>query len=137
MVSLERMDRPEPSENLEPDEAKIWRKIVNMMPPDWFPGETHTLLERYCKHIAELSFIDKVMVDIKKAKKPNMVEWRRMAHLRRQEDKIVAMLATKMRLAQQSSYNKANSFVAKKNNIAAKSLPDIPDTPAAPTRPWS
>ena len=36
---------------------------------------------------------------------PDLVEWKRMAQIRRQESKVIAMLATKMRLAQQSSYD--------------------------------
>ena len=50
--------RPEPPKNLDDDEAKVWREVVDRMPPNWFPRETHGLLAQYCKHEAAVVFID-------------------------------------------------------------------------------
>jgi hypothetical protein len=91
------------------------------MPQDWFGRETHGLLQQYCKHEAALGFIDKVMRDIKKQAKPDLVEWRNMARERRLESKMVYTLATKMRLSQQSSYDKNVARTAKKQAAAPKS----------------
>jgi phage terminase small subunit len=41
--------REQPPANLAPDEAAEWRKVVESLPPHWFPGASFTLLELYCQ----------------------------------------------------------------------------------------
>ena len=131
-ATLERMVRPDPPKDLDEDEAKIWRSIVDAMPHDWFTSETFGLLEQYCRHIAGLTFIDRVLRAIQKAPKPDLVEWRKMSNVRRLESKTIAMLATKMRLAQQSSYDTTAVKVAKTKAKAKTKLAKI----AASKMPW-
>jgi hypothetical protein len=105
MAPLERGTRPEPPEELDEEQAAVWRKTVDSMPPDWFTGATFPLLKQYCRLTAGLDFIDRTLRKIQKSKEPNLREWKRFTQIRRQECKVIAMLATKMRLAQQSSYD--------------------------------
>ena len=133
MTTLERGTRPEPPKDLSPVEAKIWCDVVLQMPVDWFPPETHTILERYCKHVASIKFLDRVIADIENAQKPDMGKWHKAANARSRESQLIGILATKMRLTQQSSYNKANSFVAKKNRAVTVKAPAAP---AEPVSPW-
>jgi hypothetical protein len=112
---MEHNPRPEPLDSLDADEAKIWRYIVSKMPPDWFPPETHILLRLYCQHVSGLKFLDKVIAEARKAN--NLVEWRKLIGTRRLECKAIAMLATKMRLAQQSSYDHKMAKVAKNKAV--------------------
>src|SRR4249920_1815205 len=109
--------RPEPPDFLDTVEAKVWREIVERMPPEWFPRETHSLLAQYCRHEAALKFVTRVMHDIQRAEKPNLVEWRKMARERRLESKTIMLLAMRMRLTQQSSYNKGTAYVAKRRAL--------------------
>jgi hypothetical protein len=108
MAILERGKRPDPPKDLTDEEAEVWRNVVDSMPPDWFSAATFPLLGLYCRHTAGLGFIDKMIrvleksVDDPKARK----EWRLMSTIRRRECKAIAMLAVKMRLAQQSSYDR-------------------------------
>ena len=129
MSSFERGARPAPSARLEPDAAEVWQHVVDAMPPDWFPPETYTMLEMYCNQVAGLKFIDKSIARIQQAAKPDINEWRKLVNLRRAESKAISMLATKMRLTQQSSYNAEATFTAKKRRAFS--------APAAPTHPWS
>jgi hypothetical protein len=114
--------RPEPHEDLDADEAKIWRHVVRRMPADWFPPETHVLLLMYCKQVAGLPYIDKLIAEARKAN--NHKEWKQLVSLRRLECKSIAMLATKMRLAQQSSYDKKVAKIAKNKSIK-ETIPDV------------
>jgi hypothetical protein len=106
--------RPEPPSALGQDEAKIWREIVGRMPANWFPRETHALLMQYCRHEATLVWIDKITTKLKRAAKPNTVELRKMLRERRLESKTIAMLATKMRISQQSTYDRTVAFAVKR-----------------------
>ena len=45
--------RPDPPAWLGDEEAAEWVAIVNRLAADWFPRETHFLLEQYCCHIVE------------------------------------------------------------------------------------
>jgi hypothetical protein len=121
--------RPEPPSTLNADEAKVWRVTVKVMPPGWFPYQTHALLEGYCRQVAGLPYIDGLLAAAKKAN--NMVEWRKLVSLRRLELKSIALLATKMRLAQQSSYDYKTAQTAKnKMTRAANKVSE-------PISPWS
>ncbi len=131
MTTLEQDTRPEPPEDLEPAEIKIWRDLVARMPADWFPIETLPLLEQYCKLVAGIKFIDKIIRNIEKSSNPDMDKWQKVSNIRRLDTQMIGILATKMRLTQQSSYNKANSYVAKKKSAKAAVAP------AVPTHPWS
>src|SRR5262245_26279261 len=48
---IETLRRPEPPSNLTAKEAAEWRAIVNRLPPDWFPRETHAILAQYCRMV--------------------------------------------------------------------------------------
>ena len=138
MVTLEQGVRPAPPKSLAPPAAKVWQRVVNSMPPTWFTPETHDLLESYCRHVASLAFIDKVISEIERAPEGDLMEWRRMTNARRQEDRLITILATKMRLAQQSSYDKMAVKAAKARGGSVKTTSPAEFTiPSAPKHPWS
>ena len=43
--------QPEPPEELSPDEAKEWRRLLAVAPYNWFPREVWPLLIQLCRHI--------------------------------------------------------------------------------------
>ena len=47
------LPRPQPLEELTDEQALEWRLIVNRLPADWFPAETHGILAQYCRHVVE------------------------------------------------------------------------------------
>jgi hypothetical protein len=130
MAALEKGERPEPPEDFTAAESKVWRKVVDALPPDWFSGATVPLLTQYCRHTAGLDFIDKTIRKIQEAKSPNLAQWKRMAQVRRQEGKVIAMLATKMRLAQTATIRR--DTVRSQREAAARTA-----APPSVKRPWS
>jgi hypothetical protein len=52
VVPISALQRPEPPEELSPEEAEAWRQTVDGMRADWFGVETHPLLRCYCTQAA-------------------------------------------------------------------------------------
>ena len=108
--------RPKPPDELQPDEAFEWNRIVDRMPPDWFTAETHPVLIQYCRHIctarrvaAQLAQVEATFVLDEKGisirPKGWFDEYREMVRLNNQTAMVVGNLATKMRLTPQSRYD--------------------------------
>ena len=45
------LQRPEPPDELTPEQADEWRAVVARMPVNWFGREIHPLLCAYCRHV--------------------------------------------------------------------------------------
>jgi hypothetical protein len=54
-----------PPEELSPDEAVEWCKLVGSQPPDWFPTETHPLLVQLCRHICQSRFVGETLQEVR------------------------------------------------------------------------
>jgi hypothetical protein len=44
--------RPDPPDDLPPDQAETWRVTVERMPADWFTPELFPLLRQLCRHVS-------------------------------------------------------------------------------------
>lgn len=95
-------ERPQPPSYLTESQCEIWREVVSRLPPDWFPPETLPLLEQYCYHILEARELGKRINNFKI--KTSKDEDKRDKLVRKQMalTNILSMLATRMRLTQQS-----------------------------------
>lgn len=97
--------RLEPPAALSEREAGVWRAIVATKPHDWFNADTIPLLMDYCRAAVAA---DDLAGEIRKFKKiPSGAKFARYVALRKLQDqntRIMATLATKMRLTQQSRY---------------------------------
>ncbi|MYZ47325.1 hypothetical protein [Propylenella binzhouense] len=49
--------RPSPPGGLTNQQAAVWREVVQRLPADWFPRETHKLLAEYCRAATRAAFI--------------------------------------------------------------------------------
>lgn len=98
---IEQIRRPAPPASLSGQAADEWKAIVNRMPPDWFPRETHGLLVQYCRLIVRASQIAELM----STKKMSVIEFQRLLRMEQQLSDSLARLATKMRMSQQSTYD--------------------------------
>lgn len=97
--------RPPPPAHLEEDEKTIWKTVVDSMPVDWFSPPTFPLLEAYCLGVSQLNFIRKLALEEKRKTPVNIKEVKSWNRLIQSNQKTIAMLATKMRIAQQSTYD--------------------------------
>lgn len=100
--------RPDPPSHLTPDQAREWREIVARMPPGWFPRETHELLADYCRHVVGARKIAVLINQAESRSKVNIEEYDRLRKMAERETRILASLATKMRISQQTTYDKTH-----------------------------
>ncbi len=110
--------RPDPPAELNEAAAVQWRAIVDAMPADWFPRETHPMLVQLCKHIVRCATIAKVL-DKAEADGEDLSE-RKYQNLIRVEMQLtisIGKLSTLMRLSQSSSstYDKKRKRTGKKD----------------------
>lgn len=109
---IETIERPNCPHDLNDEESEVWFTVVNRLPADWFPAETHPLLIGYCRttvqarRVAEL--IEKATSDIDPETKEatlSVAGYDRLLKMQARLCATLAMLATKMRLSQQSTTN--------------------------------
>jgi hypothetical protein len=111
--------RPAAPDDLTEEQAHEWRCIVNRMPADWFPRETHGMLAHYCRHICTARRIAQMIEDFES--KPSEDEgwldtYDKLLKMQEREGRAMSSLATRMRVSQQGQYNhkkKPGSSVSK------------------------
>ena len=108
--------RPTPPEDLTEEQAAEWRAIVGRLPADWFQRETHGLLTQYCRHISSARRLARLLDSPETL---SVKEYDLLLKAQERESRCIASLATRMRISQQSSYDKSRS---------------MPDEPA--DKPW-
>lgn len=126
---------PVPLECLTPDQAQIWADVVATKPHDWFAADSFPVLADYCRAVDMDNEIASVVNDFDRARLTDfegLQSWKALLKMQREQQKHVAMLATKLRLTPQSRYNAKNAATA--NNRAGLDRPwgrIIPSAPAA------
>ncbi len=103
---LERVERPKPPADLTPEQADEWHAVVNRMAADWFPRETHALLADYCRHVVMSQKIARLIIQAESGETLDVAEYDRLGKMAERESRVIASLATKMRLTQQTTYDK-------------------------------
>lgn len=98
--------RAEVPAHLGPEQAVEWRAIVNRLPAEWFPRETLALLESYCNHVVEARHIQKMCEQYQESDEFDVKEYKTLRQMYELESRAASSLATRMRLTQQSTYDK-------------------------------
>lgn len=112
---IETVRRPEPPEELSDEQAEEWRAVVNRLPADWFPRETHGLLSQYCRHVVAARRVAQLIDAAEAAEQFDIEEYDRLLKMQEREGRALSSLATRMRISQQALYDKS-----KKKPSAAK-----------------
>ena len=93
--------RPEPPAELTAPERVEWKAVVARMPHDWFPRETHALLEAFCRAVvAARDIASRIKWDMP------LADLNLMLGMRDRETKAIVSLSRTMRLSQRSHYSK-------------------------------
>ena len=100
--------RQPPPDVLTDEQAFEWRDVVDRMPADWFPRETHAMLIQYCRHVVSARRVAEMLDGFAPEKDtPGWLEdYDRLLRMQEREGRALSALATRMRLSQQSSYDK-------------------------------
>lgn len=99
--------RPAPPDELSDEEAMEWQAIAERLPADWFTRETQGLLVQYCRHIVTARRIRQLIEKLEREEDFSMKDWAEALKMQTRESQVIASLATKMRISQQSTYDKS------------------------------
>jgi len=103
---------PEAPEKLTDFQKAVWQEIVKARPVDWFPCDTHGLLVEYCRH-AESA--ERIAEKVDSWDEDDVKDLDKLLHMAERESRILASLATKLRITNQSRYD-YKAAGAQKNN---------------------
>lgn len=101
--------RPEPPADLTREQREEWRAVVNRLPADWFPRETHAMLTAYCRHVCEARRIAGIISA--HVKDPGITEawlkmYDRLLKAQERESRAMQLCATRLRFTNQSSFTR-------------------------------
>jgi P27 family predicted phage terminase small subunit len=111
----------QPPPELSKAETKIWRKIVNDFPPDWFSEGDIPLLVAYCQQFALLHRIQEqaesepLIVTNPKTGAPMQNP---IFAMQSRTSASLSMLSTKLRLSQSTRLTAGNAATKKRNHSA-------------------
>ena len=111
---------PEPPAELTELQATEWRAIAAALPADWFRRETWPLLAQYCRHIIAARRVAQLAEQCEQADAFDLLEYDRLGKMAERESRVLTSLATKMRISQQSLYDKSK----RKGSVAKRPWDD-------------
>ena len=97
--------RPEPPEELTPEQAEEWLAVTRRMPSDYFPRETFALLAGFCRHVVAYRMLSESIDEFKPtwmAEEGGIERLDRLGKMRDREGRAMSSLATRLRLSPQS-----------------------------------
>jgi len=100
--------RPAAPRDLNRAQAAEWNSVVERMPADWFPRETHALLAQYCRHVITARQIAGMIDSLMKGDSQSnswLDDYDRLLKMQEREGRAMSSLATRMRISQQAQYN--------------------------------
>lgn len=112
---VETITRPDAPYDLTDEQAEEWWAVVNRMPADWFPRETHGMLAQYCRHVVAARRVAQLVAQAEAADDLDIEAYDRLLKMQEREGRAISSLATRMRISQQTTYDKS-----KKKPLTAK-----------------
>jgi hypothetical protein len=97
--------------------ASEWVAIVNRLPADWFTHETTPLLAQYCRHIVAARKVAALVAQAEADPECDLKDYDRLLKMQEREGRALTSLATKMRLSQQSTYDKSKKKPAQSRKL--------------------
>lgn len=112
---IETVKRPDPPIELTREQAREWNDVINRMPAEWFPRETHSILAQYCRHVVSARRVAELIAASEQSGEFDVSEYDKLLKMQEREGRALSSLATRMRLTQQTTYDKS-----KKKPLQAK-----------------
>ncbi|WP_146618612.1 hypothetical protein [Rhodoplanes elegans] len=108
-AKIEAVQRPDAPYDLTDEQAAEWWAVVNRMPADWFPRETHGMLTAYCRHVVAARRVAQLIEQAEKADPFDVANYNTLLIMQEREGRALSSLATRMRLSQQATFDKKKS----------------------------
>ena len=104
--AIETVHRPDAPYDLTDEQSTEWWAIVDRMPADWFPRETHAMLADLCRHIVKSRRIAQLVADAEAAEELDVGLLDKLYKMAERESRAITSLSTKMRISQQATLTK-------------------------------
>ena len=127
-------ERPKPPDELTSAQAEEWRAVVARMPVDWFGREIFPLLCAYVRHVTNSRHIARLIEDAHKSDlsdRKALMRFNRLLGMQERQSNVLAGLATRMRMTNQSRYTATSAAAQAKGGTGPK-LWEVPEGP----EPW-
>ena len=100
---IETIRRSSPPEELSDEQGHEWTQVVNRMPAEWFPRETHGMLAQYCRHVVSARRVAQLISLAESAGEFDVREYEMLLRMQDREGRALSSLATRMRISQQAT----------------------------------
>lgn len=111
--SIEIVDRPMPPFDFDSREASIWASIVNSMPADWFNTASLPLLRQFVHHTVAAQNLSQLIAEVSSnSEELNIKTYITLLTAQKEQSGVMAQLATKLRLTNQSLINQRGNASA-------------------------
>lgn len=104
---VQSLERPDAPYDLTDEQSDEWWAVVNRMPADWFPRETHGMLTQYCRHVVSARRVAQLIAAEEGKKEIEIPALDQLYKMQEREGRALSSLATRMRLTQQTTYDKS------------------------------
>jgi hypothetical protein len=106
-ASVEKLERPDAPYDLTDEQSEEWWAVVNRMPAEWFPRETHGMLSQYCRHVVSARRVAQLIEAATQIDPVDVDELDKLYKMQEREGRALSSLATRMRITQQATYDKS------------------------------
>lgn len=103
IATIETIERPDAPYDLTDEQADEWWAVVNRMPADWFPRETHGMLAQYCRHVVRARRLAQLLNKLETSEDVDVKEYRDLLRSEEEQSRAISSLATRMRISQQAT----------------------------------
>jgi hypothetical protein len=100
---VEVIQRPDAPYDLTDEQSTEWWAVVNRMPADWFPRETHAMLSAYCRHVVAARRVAQLVTQCESDKALDVDQYDKLLKMQEREGRAISSLATRMRISQQAT----------------------------------
>jgi hypothetical protein len=101
--SMDRVERPTVPSELTDEECEVWAAVVGSRPHNYFGPDSMPLLSQYARHVVQARRIAELIERASAAPNLRIRDYDRLLKIQGRESVQIASLATKMRIAQQST----------------------------------
>ena len=101
--AVETMARPDAPYDLTDEQSVEWWAVVNRLPADWFPRETHGLLAQYCRHVVAARRVAQLVSACEADDALDLDRYDTLLRMQEREGRALSSLATRLRITQQAT----------------------------------
>jgi chaperone required for assembly of F1-ATPase len=100
---VEAVHRPDAPYDLTDEQSEEWWAVVNRLPADWFPRETHGVLSQYCRHVVAARRVAQLVAACEAEPDLDVARYDQLLKMQEREGRAMSSLATRLRITQQST----------------------------------